>query len=169
MKVYFLVGWNDEYINLRMVDGPFKSGEKEARIKQEIIKMLIKIFKYNKEKAEIVYNTIMLGDTCHDSNGEEINLYVWPNGATLQYGGCFEDRIEVIEYDLHQSLEVNTPAGKIYSIIHPDKEHPGIATLVKAPGEPGVIIQYNPENNHITSKIYSMEDPEGEPKEIILG
>jgi len=41
MKVYYLVGWNDEYLNLRMADGPFKSEEKEIRIKQEIIKMLL--------------------------------------------------------------------------------------------------------------------------------
>lgn len=76
-----------------------------------------------------------------DLNGESVNLCIWPNGATLQYGGCFEDRIEVIEYDLCSSLEVNTPAGKIYSIIHPDKEHAGIATLVKTPGELGATIQ----------------------------
>ena len=168
MKVYYLVGWNDEYLNLRMADGPFKSEEKETRIKQEIIKMLMKIYEFNKEHAEKAYNTIMLGGTFHDSNGEDIDLCIWTNGATLQYGGCFEDRIEVIEYDMITDLEVDTPVGTIHSIIHPDKENPGIATLIKTKGEPGVIIQYNPESNQIISKVYTKEDPEGEPKKFIL-
>ena len=34
-----------------------------------------------------------------------------------QYGSCFEDRIEVIEYDMIPSLEVDTPMGTIHSII----------------------------------------------------
>lgn len=168
MKVYYLVGWNDEYLNLRMADGPFKSEEKETRIKQEIIKMLMKIYGYEAEKAEKIYNTIILGGTYTDIKGKEIDLCIWRDGATLQYGSCFEDRIEVIEYDMIPSLEVDTPVGKIHSIIHPDKENPGIATLIETKGEPGIILQYNPETNQIVSKIYTKEDPEGEPKEFIL-
>jgi hypothetical protein len=168
MKTYFLIGWNDEYINLRIADGPFKHEEKEARIKREIIKMLIKVYGYTAEKAEKIYNTIVMGGKYTDMKGEDINLCIWPDGATLQYGSCFEDRIEVIEYDMIPSLEVDTPMGTIHSIIHPDKENPGIATLIKTKGEPGVMIQYNPESNQIISKIYTKEDSEGEPKEFIL-
>lgn len=43
MKTNFLLGWNDEYLDLRLIAGPFEDSEKNAMIQKEIINMLKKI------------------------------------------------------------------------------------------------------------------------------
>lgn len=100
MKTNFLVGWNDECVNMRMIAGPFKSDEKEIQIKQEVIRMLKKIYGYDETMAVKIYNTIASGSSYLAPNGTAINLLIWPNGASLQYEDAYEDRIEVLEYDL---------------------------------------------------------------------
>lgn len=49
----------------------------------------------------------------------------------------------------------------------PDEEYPGIATLTDASREPGVIVEYDPNRGCIVGRVYSAEDPDGDPITII--
>ncbi len=64
-------------------------------------------------------------------------------------------------------LRVKTPKGTISAKIMKDDEYPGIATLTDSPGEPGVIVEYDPNRHCIVGRIYSAADPDGDPAAIV--
>jgi hypothetical protein len=65
----------------------------------------------------------------------------------------------------HEKIQVETPAGKIVAKISPDTEYPGICLYVDefGSGEPGAIMEYDPNCNQIKMRVYSMDDPGGDP------
>ena len=66
-----------------------------------------------------------------------------------------------------EKLNISTPKGNIVAKIVPDKEYPGIGVFFNAPGEPGVIMEYDPLNDCIQLRIYGKEDSEGDPVSIM--
>ncbi len=74
---------------------------------------------------------------------------------------------EAAVIDKQQELIVKTPKGTISAKIMKDKEYPGIATLTDAPGEPGVIVEYDPNRHCIVGRVYSAADPDGDPAAIV--
>ncbi|WP_373261884.1 hypothetical protein [Hungatella hathewayi] len=100
----FLVGWNDEILSMRLIDGPFGDSKKEEKIKIEVIKMLHKIYNYDEIKSEKIYHKITSEEAAIDDDGEEIDLNIWSDGASLRYGGGEEDRIEVVEYEIPKQI-----------------------------------------------------------------
>lgn len=69
-----------------------------------------------------------------------------------------------------KKIEVETPLGKIFSTVIPDKEYPGVALLYDISGQPGVIMEYDPEKKCIrvrVLRVFGPEDPEGDPINVI--
>lgn len=66
-----------------------------------------------------------------------------------------------------ENLSINTPVGDITAQVIPDKEYPGIGLFFNSPGQPGVIMEYDPIKDHIQIRIYGKEDPEGDPVSIM--
>ena len=158
MKTNFLLGWNDEYLDLRLIAGPFEDSEKNAMIQKEVINMLKKNCQINEEKARNILNA---------KGGIEVGLNICENGASIIYGSGYTDFIQIVQYDLEPKIIVNTPDGKIFASPTQDEEYPGIATLLDIPGQPGIITEYDPGRGHIVSRVYSASDPDGDPIEII--
>lgn len=66
-----------------------------------------------------------------------------------------------------EKIEVETPLGKIFSTVISDKEYPGVALLYDISGQPGVIMEYDPEKKCIRVRVFGPEDPEGDPINVI--
>lgn len=158
MKANFLVGWNDEYLDLRLIAGPFGNDKKREMLEREVCKILMKIGGIDEKKAMEIVRT---------NEHSDFNLNIYEDGASVSYGNGYEDRIQVVQYDMEQKIEVDTPVAKIFSKVMPDEEYPGIATLIDIPGEPGIIMEYDPNKGHIVSRVYSVEDPDGDPCSLI--
>lgn len=65
-------------------------------------------------------------------------------------------------------LYVNTPVGKIAASVLQDEEYPGIALLFEnEDGQPGVIMEYNPEKKCVQVRVYGKYDPDGDPIQVL--
>ena len=63
---------------------------------------------------------------------------------------------------------MKTPLGVISAAEIPDEEYPGIALLFKGTsGEPGAIMEYNPNQENVMLRVYNRENPDDEPCEIL--
>ncbi len=70
----------------------------------------------------------------------------------------------------NQKLIVNTPIGNVEARIMPDEEYPGIALVFaeKGTGEPGAIMEYDPDKRAVLLRVYSADEPDGEPAETYV-
>lgn len=66
------------------------------------------------------------------------------------------------------TITVNTPIGKIEARQIPDNEFPGILLCYaeEGCGEPGAIMEYDTIINRIIMRVYSKEDPDGDPESV---
>lgn len=66
-----------------------------------------------------------------------------------------------------KSISINTKVGTIKAFELQDDEYPGMALVLESQngGEPGAVMEYNPEKCSIDLKVYGMADPEGDPIE----
>ena len=66
-----------------------------------------------------------------------------------------------------KELRVETKLGSIRASIIPDKEYPGIElSFEDGNGEPGAIMEYSPTTDSINLRIYSKNEPDGDPIDI---
>lgn len=66
--------------------------------------------------------------------------------------------------EVKSSISIDTPLGNITAKVMPDKEYLGIAVLFNGTaGEPGAILEYDPEKKAVLLRVYGMEDPDGDP------
>ena len=72
---------------------------------------------------------------------------------------------EVLKRFLSNTISVQTPKGEIAASIMPDDEYIGICLSLKVPGsgEPGAIMEYHPEAGQIQMRVWTKEDPDGDP------
>lgn len=68
---------------------------------------------------------------------------------------------------MQSKVSVKTPAGIIFAQELPDPDYPGIALLFDAAGNPGVIMEYNPIKKYVQIRVYSKDDPDGDPTTIL--
>lgn len=68
---------------------------------------------------------------------------------------------------MREEIEIDTPIGKITATILPDTEYVGIALLYESDGQPGAIMEYDPENKCVQLRIYGADDPDGDPVSVI--
>lgn len=98
-------------------------------------------------------------------------VYERKTGKRIGYGTIDPDypREDIEEWEKEKSLNltVKTPIGKIFAKEIPDKEFPGIALLYDNAGQPGAIMDYDPEKKSIQVRVYDAADPEGDPITVI--
>ena len=172
----YLVGWNDEYLDMRIIAGPFTESKQEEIIKKEVIRVLIQTYAVTEEEANIIYEISYDEknkeyydkselDEVKKTIGCEPELVIYKTGASLRYGDGYEDRLQVVEYTTE--LKIETPAGTICSSIMPTYDYPGISTLIEKDGQPGIIMEYDPIRERIMARVYSSDDPDGDPVQLI--
>lgn len=68
-----------------------------------------------------------------------------------------------------EKISIDTVKGPICAAVIPDAEYPGISLCFakEGSGEPGAIMEYDPVKDAIILRIYSKENPEGDPVEIL--
>jgi hypothetical protein len=162
----YLVNWNDEYLNMRIVTGPFNDTEKEEYIKDEVIEQIQYYYGITEGEAKYIYEDKRLIKE-EDSVFPEIDLNIYNEGASLIYGSGYESRLEIVEYDTNPEFIVPTEIGDIKVRRLSDEEYPGVAVLFDQPGEPGTISEYDPNRKCFVVRVFSMENPEGDPSQII--
>ena len=75
---------------------------------------------------------------------------------------------EVLKRFVSGSISVSTSKGTVSAQIMPDNEYIGIGLFFKEPGtgEPGAIMEYNPDANAIQLRVWSKDNPDGDPDTI---
>lgn len=94
----YLIGWNDEVLSMRLIEGPFADNRVKEAIHDEVINMLRKTYKMDTGIAETVYQTRIHDLPCNINEYGSICLDIWETGASLQYGGGYEDRIKIVTH-----------------------------------------------------------------------
>ena len=95
MNNYFLLSWNDEYLDMRIVSGPFHDSGKSIAIKAEVVRQLQSYLNKTSNEAELIYES-KLAD---ESDFPEIDLNIYTEGASFRYNGDNEERLQVVQYD----------------------------------------------------------------------
>lgn len=67
-----------------------------------------------------------------------------------------------------EGIRVETPHGVIRALKIPDNEYPGISLelVTKDHGEPGAIMEFNPNTRSVNLRVYGKNDPDGDPIDI---
>ena len=74
---------------------------------------------------------------------------------------------EKFEPGKKKELRVKTKLGSIRASIIPDKEYPGIELSFEGGnGEAGAIMEYSPTTDSINLRVYSKNEPDGDPIDI---
>lgn len=104
---------------------------------------------------------------------EKYPAEIWDSQASECHLDYIEEIGEFAESELikvfgrqavKSGIAVDTPLGHITAEVMPDKEYLGITVLFKGTaGEPGAILEYDPEKKAVLLRVYGMEDPDGDP------
>lgn len=92
----FLLNWNDEYLQQRIVDGPFHEAEILIKIRFSIIKSLMLLLDLTEAEAKVIYDKKAENEELYP----DIDLNIYDLGASLRYGSGYEDRFEIVDYKL---------------------------------------------------------------------
>jgi len=172
MNNEFLVEWNDEYLDIRIVSGPFAPTEREKYLKEELIRQIKENEGVSDAEAEVIYKNKKMVTETEDNEVDlypEIGLHIWTDdsGASYVYNSGYESHLKVTEYNIEPKIEVVTPAETIKVKRTYDDEYPGVSVLLDSPGEPGAIFEYDPVRSCFVIRVYSFEDSEGDPAHVI--
>lgn len=93
----YLLNWNDEYLDIRILSGPLVDDAAARKVmKERLIERLVELNVANDAKdAEEMYLTAE-----KKAGREEAieGLHVSPYGASIEYGGGYQDRYQIVEY-----------------------------------------------------------------------
>lgn len=75
---------------------------------------------------------------------------------------------EVLKRFSSGSVSIQTPKGEIAANIMPDDEYIGIGLFYKEPGsgEPGAIMEYNPNIEQIQMRVWTKDHPDDDPADV---
>lgn len=93
----YLLNWNDEYLDMQIVSGPL-ADDTAARqaMKETVIERLVQLNVTDDAKdAEEMY---LAAEKAAGSEETTEELHVSPYGASIRYGGGYEDRYQIVEY-----------------------------------------------------------------------
>lgn len=101
MGSFYLLNWNEEYLDMRIIGGPFDdSMSAKTTMKKEIIRRLVELnVAGNIKAAEKIYADAM-GDF---EQSDELSVH--PEGACIRYGGVYEEWYQIVEYLPHKDEE----------------------------------------------------------------
>ena len=126
----FILLWNDEYCSNTIAAGPFEDlPATDNALLDLAAERLQQLFsEYDRESAVKAVSKAMStsdGEYHDDISDFTISKY----GCAIRYDGIYEDRLEVVDYDLPipNRLEVETNAGKIVAEKNTDSGAPGVS------------------------------------------
>lgn len=93
----YLLNWNDEYLDMQIVSGPLAddTAAREA-MKETVMERLVQLnMADNAKDAEKMYLAAVKAVGPEETMEE---LHVSHYGASIQYGGGYEDRYQIVEY-----------------------------------------------------------------------
>ncbi len=93
----YLLNWNDEYLDMQIVSGPL-ADDKAVRevMKETVMERLVQLgVADNAKDAEEMYLAAEKAVWPEETMEE---LHVSPYGASIRYGGGYEDRYQIVEY-----------------------------------------------------------------------
>ena len=101
MGSFYLLKWNDEYLDNQIIGGPFEDDiSAKTAMKKEILVRLVELNVADDIKeAEKIY-----ADAVNNS-GESDDLSVHSEGASIEYSGVYEERYQIVEYFPHKYEE----------------------------------------------------------------
>lgn len=93
---YYLLNWNDEYLDMTIEAGPVSEEEAREILHDKLITRLVELNVANSEKeAKELYVKAALH--LKDEDVSDV-LNASPDGATIRYGGGFEERFQIRPY-----------------------------------------------------------------------
>lgn len=95
MKPFYLLKWNDEYLDMQIIGGPFDNDKaaKSALMEETITRLTELDVAENKEDAGKLY-----AETEKHPDQETEALHISGNGASIFYGSGYEERYQIVEY-----------------------------------------------------------------------
>ncbi len=92
----YILNWNDEYLDMQIVSGPFDEETAKQALKETVTKKLVELGIAADDKAA----REMYFAAEKASAADEIHmLYVSQDGASIIYGSEYEDRYQVVDYN----------------------------------------------------------------------
>lgn len=93
----YLLNWNDEYLDMQIVSGPLADDEAVREVMKETVKERLVQFGVadNAKDAEEMY---LVAEKAAGPEATMEELHVHPYGASIRYGGGYEDRYQIVEY-----------------------------------------------------------------------
>ena len=98
----YILNWNDEYLNMIIVAGPVSDEMADAILHERIITRLVELNAADdREKAEEMYQEALkeLNDPMAGDFPFADILSLSQCGASIRYGGGYEDRYEIVEHE----------------------------------------------------------------------
>lgn len=93
----YLLNWNDEYLDMQIVSGPLADDTAARQVmKETVIERLVQLNVADDAKdAEEMY---LAAEKAEGSEEAMEELHISPYGASIRYGGGYEDRYQIVEY-----------------------------------------------------------------------
>lgn len=101
MGSFYLLKWNDEYLDNQIIGGPFDDDISARTVmRKEILARLVELNVADDiREAEKIY-----ADAVNNS-GESDDLSIHSEGASIEYGGVYEERYQIVKYSPHKDKE----------------------------------------------------------------
>lgn len=102
MEKYFILKWNEEYLDAELVSGPLEKNECAENFRRCIISALLqlKIVKSERE-AQIMYDKALLADVGSAEPGETLSVH--SEGGSICYGD-YNEYYQIKSYDIPDKL-----------------------------------------------------------------
>ena len=100
--IKYILNWNDEYLNMIIVAGPVSDEMARDILHERIVTRLVELNAVdNREKAEEMYQEALkeLNDPMAGDLPFADTLSLNQCGASIRYGGGYEDRYEIVEHE----------------------------------------------------------------------
>ena len=97
----YILNWNDEYLNMIIVTGPVSDEMARDILHERIVTRLVELNAVdNREEAEEMYQEALkeLNDPMAGDLPFADTLSLSQYGASIRYGGGYEDRYEIVEH-----------------------------------------------------------------------
>lgn len=93
----YLLNWNSEYLDMQIVNGPLADDTTAKQVmKETVIERLVQLgVADDAQDAEEMY---LAAEKAVEPEEPLEELHVSPYGASIRYGGGYEDRYQIVEH-----------------------------------------------------------------------
>lgn len=103
MKKYFIISWNEEYLDADIVGGPLEESECEDALRKCIINSLLELkVVETTEQAEKMYDNAIHADSGNEES--DATLSVYSEGGSILYESGYTEYYKVKPYEIPDEL-----------------------------------------------------------------